>query len=227
MVINWILDRVFPKTCVACGSFTAEDDYAYMCRECFAGAKRNDFRSDEPRAGFAANGLDRLLAAASFENPIVEKAVKAFKYKFVADLAFPLSALMLDYLKEAAAGFDVAADSPVFVSVPLSRRRLNWRGFNQAELLAREISSALNCEFKPDLLKRSHNSVNQADVESKEARLENVKENFSFGGGDIAGRTVVLVDDVCTTGATLNECAKVLKKAGAGRVIGFVLARSN
>ena len=110
------------------------------------------------------------------------------------------------------------------VPVPLSRKRRRWRGFNQAELLARAVAQNYGLTLDSNNLIRIKHKKPQAKL-NEIHRLANVKECFAWRGGDLNKKNIILVDDVVTTGATLNECAKVLKAAGAGQVWGLVVAK--
>ena len=113
----------------------------------------------------------------------------------------------------------------VIVPVPLHRNRLNLRGFNQSELLARYLSKRLDLPGC-DALVRRLNTMNQVGLQ-REKRLSNLDGAFDCSDKEyILGKNIILVDDVVTTGATLNECAKVLKQFGAKKIVGVVLARN-
>jgi ComF family protein len=110
------------------------------------------------------------------------------------------------------------------VPVPLHRARLRQRGYNQAELLARHLGQELGLPVAPGWLERPLPGQPQAHTPSREERWHNTQGAFRATGQVTAAR-VLLVDDVCTTGATLNACAGALKAAGAARVWGLTLAR--
>jgi ComF family protein len=126
------------------------------------------------------------------------------------------------------------------VPIPLHKRRLRWRGFNQSELLANYISENLTPGMEipvlNDILIRKKHTTPQMQVKKYSERKENIKDAFeiypvkSAGGSAekfkrIKNKNILLVDDVATTGATLNECAKTLKQSGAKKVFALVLAR--
>ena len=114
----------------------------------------------------------------------------------------------------------------VVMPVPLHAKRLRKRGFNQSLLLARHIATELALELDFRALKRIRHTQPQTGLKSDERR-KNVRRAFAFDERKgIKGRTVILVDDVATTGNTLNECARVLKRAGCEHVLGLVLART-
>jgi len=121
------------------------------------------------------------------------------------------------------AGRDFVGSADMVAPVPLHRKRLWRRRYNQSALLAREIARKAGKIYTPALLSRKRNTAPQQGLTRRE-RKENVQSAFAVDG-DVAGKNVLLVDDVFTTGATLNECARALKSAGAARVDVLTIAR--
>lgn len=237
-ILTSVLDTVFPKICLGCSKFTDKGDFDYICKKCFGGAElKNGFEcvgcKRETRVGLTCafcrkeNPIDQLLIAADLSDHLVDKILKAYKYKFISGISKPLSVIAKKSIKKLLGkGFDLFEDSPIFVPVPLHKRRLNERGFNQSWLIAKEIADSFHISSAENVLSKKHNFKHQVDTKSREERLNNVKDNFVLSDPvRINGRVVILFDDICTTGATLNECARVLKEGGAKRVIGFVIAR--
>jgi ComF family protein len=148
----------------------------------------------------------------------VESAVHRFKYQGWRRLAAPLAHLLAERLV-----IEGLASSMV-VAVPLHPDRHRQRGFNQAELLARELRRSLLLGEPPGRLVRVRATVPQVGNDRLH-RWENVRDAFAWRGPELDGRPLMLVDDVATTGATLEACATALKSAGAGRVIGVTVAR--
>jgi ComF family protein len=109
--------------------------------------------------------------------------------------------------------------------VPLHPRRLRSRGYNQAVLLARELGKLAGLPVEEKALRKERNTPPQARATSAHERRENVKGSFSCRPESVEGKQVLLLDDVCTTGATLEACSLVLKEAGASSVWGLTLAR--
>ena len=107
--------------------------------------------------------------------------------------------------------------------IPLHKKRKAWRGFNQAELLAEILAENFNVDLRGDLLKRIKNTKPQVGLKSLK-RAENISGAFQVMG-EARGQTFLLLDDVITTGSTMNECAHVLKQAGADKVYGLAVAR--
>jgi ComF family protein len=149
------------------------------------------------------------------------------KYRFAAGIADPLSGIMTKALLKH--GLPI----PDFiVPVPLHPRRLRWRGFNQSLLLAEKIAEELIPPLKIrvlNALKRQKYNRPQVEISNYSERFENVKDVFSLGGDspEVRSKTILLVDDIATTGATLEKCAKALKEAGAKKVFAVVVARQS
>ena len=221
---NRLLDLVMPPRCGSCrsvGSWLCERCRNRirrleepLCRRC--GAEVESARKDCGCRG-RLRALTRLRSAAAYEGPI-ELAVQRFKYQGWRRLAEPLALLIAERLviEGLAAGWAVA--------VPLHPRRLRQRGFNQAELLARELRTHLALVSPPGELVRTRPTPPQVGHD-RQWRLENVRDAFAWRGDHLAGRSIVLIDDVATTGATLDACAAALRASGAGPVIGVSVAR--
>jgi ComF family protein len=171
-------------------------------------------------------GLDGLTAVFAYRG-IIQKAIKKLKYKFIYDLGEDLVELFLSFCGEDKAFVNFCLNPEVYlVPIPLHPVRLKWRGFNQAELLGKMIAKNLDLPFWPDLLTRVKLTRPQIEL-NKEERETNIKGAFSVGdkGAAYPRPSVLLFDDVWTSGATLKEAAKVLKRAGAQKVWGLTLAR--
>jgi len=167
-----------------------------------------------------APGFDYARAAARYDG-VVREAVHAFKFGGRRALAVPLG----DLLVEAAPGGLPAGIPDLLVPVPLHPRRERERGFNQAALLARRLGRLWGCPVREDVLARAVPTPSQTEFDAV-ARRANVRSAFRLRRpAPIAGRHVVLVDDVLTTGATLSECARSLREAGAALVGALTVAR--
>lgn len=141
-----------------------------------------------------------------------------FKYQGWRHLAEPLALLLAErVVVEGLAASEI-------VPVPLHPGRLRQRGFNQAELLERQLRRRLGLARPPGELVRIRSTPPQVGRDRRH-RLENVRGAFTWRGADLGGRPVLVVDDVATTGATLDACASALRSGGAGSVIGITVAR--
>ena len=191
------LARLAPPWCLICAAPGVEG----VCRWCI----------QHPR------GFKSLRSLYRFQGPIRD-AVHALKYRGVRAAAERLGHLMAGYLERN----PVPAD--VLIPVPLHRRRLRSRGYNQSALLAREISKLTGLPVQDDLLLRVGNSPPQVEILGRDERRNNVSGNFACRN-DATSLTPLLIDDVATTGSTLSECASVLRRGGADTVYALTLAR--
>ena len=144
--------------------------------------------------------------------------VHRFKYNDLRALAPVQAKLLADYLESNPMPADL------LMAVPIHRRRERQRGYNQSQMLAQELSKLIGIPIQLGL-RRHKGSPPQARSQSMEERRANVQDAFTFQGDQLDGKRVLLLDDVCTTGATLDACAAVLKDAGAGAVWGLTVAR--
>lgn len=242
--INFALDLLFPKNCFSCGQ-----EGFYICPGCIKKIEINRHtrcfvcgkRSPDNRTCQECKhktSLTGVLAASSWDNQTLRQLIYEYKYRFIKDLAKPLSQIMITRLKTDRL-ITCGADKLIFTPVPLHRQRLQWRGFNQAELLAKELGNYFEAPVT-QLLERSRNTQPQAEMKKQKERKNNIKEAFSLNKtfaplrakGAIINKlplleekTVILVDDITTTGSTLEECAVALKPLKPKEIWGLVLAR--
>lgn len=149
----------------------------------------------------------------------MREAIHRLKYSNSRDLAAPLGEMMVTYWQ------DVHLPTDVIVTVPLHARRLRQRGYNQAALLARELGRGVGLPVLENALIRVRDTSPQVDLNAKE-RKENVRGAFHCPDDRLAGKNVLLVDDVYTTGATLEACSMALKQRGVRTVWALTLARA-
>lgn len=185
-----------------------------LCRRCGA-----EVESVRPDCGCRRRlrSLTRLRSAVAYEGPI-ETAIHRFKYKGWRRLAGPLAQLLAERLV-----VEGLAASWV-VPVPLHPERARVRGFNQSELLARELAARMALKRPPGRLVRVRATPPQVGHD-RLWRQNNVRGAFDWQGPDLGGRSILIVDDVATTGATLDACAAGLRAGGSGPVIGAAVAR--
>jgi len=187
-----------------------------LCRRC--GAEVESARTDcGCRSRLRA--LTRLRSAVAYEGP-VELALQRFKYHGWRRLAEPLALLLAERLVVEGLA------APWAVAVPLHSARLKQRGFNQSELLAHELRKRLSLAEPTGALVRTRPTPPQVGHDRR-WRLENVRDAFEWQGFALDARSILLIDDVCTTGATLDACATALRAGGSGPVIGVSVARVN
>lgn len=214
---DFCLELLFPKFCVNCGR-----DGAYLCQDCLAMIDISD-RIFRPQGK-----LSCLYFASDYNNFIIKKLITKYKYQpFAKDLAKTLSSIIIIYFQnlESPPIFLAQKKDFVFVPIPLFKKRLRWRGFNQSEEISRHLSEYLNIPISKDVLAKTRETIPQAKL-SKQARKKNLKGVFVCQKPDlIKDKRVLLVDDVFTTGTTMEEAARILKKAGAKQVLGIAVAR--
>jgi ComF family protein len=149
---------------------------------------------------------------------VFRELIHRFKYRNLRAATPVLGQLLGDYLPSH------PMPGQIIVPVPLYRRRLHSRGYNQATLLAQELSKLTNLPVDSVVLARRQDALPQAETSCRQQRPDNVRGNFEWNSG-VSGLEVLLIDDVSTTGSTLSECAAVLKDAGAVSVWGLALAK--
>jgi len=160
---------------------------------------------------------DALRSLADYEG-IIRECVHALKYENNQSLGEFFSKALADRVRLEQWSVDMV------IPVPLSPSKITTRGFNQSALLARPLALQLSLKYRPYGLKRIRNTRSQVELSAKE-RCQNVMGAFMAEPDIVSEERVLLVDDVTTTGSTLNECAKALKSAGASAVYCLTLAR--
>lgn len=172
--------------------------------------------------------IDGIISAIAYKG-IVKKHLYQFKYKpFLSDLKVPLGKLLYEgMIQNEVFNRFISNDREVWItSVPLHKMRENKRGYNQSALLAKELSEKLKIPYAASLLIRAKSTRPQFELK-REERRKNIKDAFFANDKLITNnkiRKIILVDDITTTGATLSECGKILKKSGVKSVLGVTLA---
>ena len=229
-----VVDFILPPLCLVCRG--SVQGHGGLCARCWSGV---DFiepprcdrlgiplpvPSDEPVVSAAALAdppiYDRARAVARYDG-VMRELIHALKYGDRHEGVGLFARWMIH------AGADVVEGADVIIPVPLARLRLWSRRFNQAALLARAIGSSANIPDRPFALERIRRTLSQVGL-SAEQRRRNVAGAFRVPArwrGDVADRNILIIDDVITTGATANACARTLKRAGAARVDVLALAR--
>ncbi len=229
---KFVFDTLFPISCIGCGK---EDEW--ICARCLEKIQLQNQqvcpvceKATTP-AGQTCfdcrrkNILDGLLVCTSYKEKIISRAVGYFKYRFVKNLSIPLGKLLVKSF------FKYEIPLPdVIIPVPLHSRRLRWRGFNQSQLLAaylgKKLAPGFDIPISENNLVRKYYTSPQMKIKNFKERQKNIQNAFAvLRKEEIKGKIILLVDDIATTGSTLFECAKTLKKSGAKKVFGIVIAR--
>lgn len=213
-ILQYILNFIFPLTCAVCGKNLKADDKRRICDECWNNVKYTGIPIF-PKPYW----LESIYACCSYEGA-VKKCIHLLKYNGKTYIAHLLATLLVDC---ADTNFTIE-DIDFFVPVPLHKKRHRQRGFNQAELLLKEMNRKFNKKVVTDNLVKIKNTKSQVFLSGKE-RESNILDTFHLKNPEIfPDKNILLIDDVSTTGSTLNECAKTLRKAGAKKIHGLVLA---
>ncbi len=223
---NFVVDTLFPITCVCC-----DTEGQFICNACtgsFARAQQLCIVCGKASPGGATHpgcktpwGADGIVAIYDYHDDNVARAVIQGKYNFLPGVYQQLGSMVAAKLQT---DYPYVLTNAAIVPVPLSSARRRWRGFNQSEILCQEIARSANLPLLP-FLKRARDTRTQKDLK-REERIKNVADCFALAEGiDIHNKSILLVDDVTTTGSTMSEAVKVLKRNGAASVWCLAVAR--
>jgi len=228
LFLNTLLDIIFPAHCLICGKSGGE-----LCLACLKEAREAERES--------APWIYRLF---DYRDPSIKKSLWLLKYKGKRRLAKIFAEILYEKILEELADLSTLENftEPILIPIPLSRERRNERGFNQAELICDELVRLSHLTPNPspcqgegrrgevfilekNILIKPRETKHQAHIENRSERLRNIVGSFAINKENkIEGKNIILIDYITTTGATLSEAKKVLKKAGARSVIAFTVA---
>ncbi len=219
------LDLLFPQHCVGCGK---EGEFlCYSCRQslpritpplCPRCGRPQPSGILCPSCVSWSAKIDGIRSPFRFDGAMRE-AIHQLKYRNLRALAVSLAKLLHDYL------ITDPMSAEVLVPVPLHQKRLRERGYNQSSLLARQLGKLADLPIVDDCLIRQRHATPQARTATVEERQSNVTDAFACRDHRLRDKQVLLIDDVSTSGATLDACAAALKASGATSVWGLVMAR--
>ena len=235
-----LISVVFPAGCLFCDALLTHARRIPLCETCLASFKRiappicricgqplpppADPGEGEPLCRDCVEGKFGFQLARSFGlyEGALSRAIVLLKYERIEPLAYLFATYLLEVVRSDAHFSPV----DIVVPVPLHRQKRKDRGFNQVELFARPLARRLHVPYRPILLVRSRPRP-QKHLLTQEERWEAVRGAFVMcPGGRVDNLRVLLLDDVMTTGATLDACARALRKAGARGVLGLTIARA-
>lgn len=238
-----LVDIILPPICLGCLAKEDKVEEFFVCAKCRESiyenkyficpvCKRRDVYGRLDQNCRKETGLTRFFGTPLYyDDERVRKIIHAFKYQRVKALAKPLAEILIEFLNSNSACniFRRVSNSAVIVPIPLNSFKERERGFNQAAEIGKLVATHFNLRFEERLLRKIKNTTNQADIKNKEARIKNIAHAFVCHLNDstkkLASKKVILVDDVYTSGATMKDCARALRKAGAREVWGVTLAR--
>lgn len=234
-IIRFLMDALFPPQCVPCGKkLPSTSSFLTVCDTCFARIPlRTGFTCSmcgarQPTLINTCHKNAPIVASATdYTNKEAQLLIRALKYDSLQTAHIPLVALLLSFI----------ASRPEFsehngfllIPIPLHKKKMRKRGFNQSALIARALSEALPEKFSycDDALFRIINTPSQTTQKTHAERNNNMNDAFVVRvGAPIKGKIVFLVDDVCTSGATIREATRIIKLAGARSVFGLVVAKA-
>ncbi len=238
MFLKKLIDFFYPKVCFGC-----KKEGRYLCVDCISTLEILNYQyclcDSNPKRVISIlnNGkcpkcknkkLDGLFFAISYNNAqrhLIRKMIHSFKYPpLVRDLSLSFSQIFFHYFHLSDFDFKALNDF-IIIPIPLEKSREKWRGFNQSSEIAKNLNF-LNIEIKDNCLIKTKKTKLHSLLSKKE-REKNILNSFKvINNLEIKDKKILLIDDVYTTGATMEECAKILKKGGAKRVFGLVVARS-
>jgi competence protein ComFC len=212
-ILVFILNILFPIYCQGCNK-----KEEVLCDECLLNIKLSDKTTQKD-----------IFAVFDYHDPLIKKIIWQLKDQKQKYLGEKLGKILYDFSKEEIAGLKIfSTGKPIIViSVPSSKKILRKRGFNQAVILAKSFckENQQDLRYFNNLISKEVETIHQVKTKNKETRLKNTRGVFVLNPKiNIKGRTIMVIDDVTTTGGTLLEIIKTLKKAGAKKVIGLALA---
>ena len=214
LILDTILEFIFPVNCISCNT-----KGMYLCSKCLSLSPEAERETEK-----------WIFPIYDYRHPPIKKSIWLLKYQGKTSLARVFAEELHSRILEEVAEKMVMENfnNPVLIPIPLSKKRLRERGFNQAEILCDEIvkiDANQNLKLVKNVLKRKDDKIHQAKIKDRKHRLENILDCFEINNREsIEGANIVLVDDVTTTGATLKEAKKTLKEAGAKKIIAFTIA---
>lgn len=195
-----ILAIIFPSSCIRC-----KKEGEPFCSKCLSLSIKP---IDTPHPF--------TQSCYSFKDPYIKKSIHLIKYFHRKDLVYPLTDALVEKIKE-------QKYQGILVPIPMPKLRIYIRGYNQAEVIAKALSKKCNLHIDATILARSGKTKRQVATRSRRERLNNQKNAFTVKK-DVTGQSLILVDDVTTTGSTLYEARKILLKSGAKKVTAITIA---
>ncbi len=229
MFLDQLFNIIFPMVCLGCKKYVAGG--TVICSDCFQKISRNQklfcgkcrARLPDGKKICHSDFPYLLGAVGSYGDEILQNLIHALKFNYVKLAASPLGKLLIDYVT----GLNLEPEKFIVLPIPLSKQRLRKRGFNQAELIAKIFAEHFELPILSGALERTKHTKPQSETKGLSERNENVSGCFIVTRPEsIAGKNILLIDDVITSGATLLAAATVLKNAGARKIIALAMAKA-
>jgi len=203
---------LFPERCFGCGK--ADELFCEACERFFASPERTRLSS----------GVI-VLSLFHYSTPAVRKAIRHIKYRRAKRLAERFGGISAHYARDLSSLFP-ETHSPLLVPVPISQKTKRIRGYNHAEVFMEHVAKACNWETDMHAILKTTHTPSQTTLRTKMERKKNIRGSLTLAKNfSPKERAIILVDDVLTSGATLNECARILRDAGAEKIFGITIAK--
>ena len=219
--LDTILNIVFPAKCILCGKSEVD-----LCLDCLKEAPMAERESAK-----------WVFPLYDYRHPAIKKSLWLLKYKGKKRLAYVFAEIIYEKILEELSELSILENfiEPILIPIPLSLSRYRERGYNQTELICQELikinnlRGGVNIKLENNILIKIKENEHQARIKNRNERLKNIIGSFGVEKTEknislIKNRNVILIDDITTTGATLSEARKVLKQAGARKIIAFTVA---
>lgn len=206
-IINSFLDLIYRKKCYFCRN---SKHSLKMCPSCYAKLEFSDFKANR-----IINGVDIYCAGVYTKE--LQKLIRGLKYHRQRDLAYYQAKFMYDYFKN----IDILQNRDYeIIAVPLHPKRIKTRKYNHMELVCEEFAKLSGFECNFELIKRIKDTKPQYKL-SRQERLNNLSGAFEVNKNVISGKTILILDDICTTGSTFEEMIQALKKSEINNIVCF------
>ena len=212
-MLEFVLDFLFPPACVVCGKI----DKNWLCKKCELRVKRLE-KSCE--VNIQNRKYEKLLYIFKYES-LIRKLVLGYKFSNKAYISNFFSNIIVNNKKI----FCLLKQYDMIIPVPMHKKKMQNRGYNQTELVSQKIAKNLGIQNRPDILQKVVNTTTQSRLGGK-ARQTNIQHAFFIKNDiEVEDKKIILLDDIYTTGATSEECSRILKDAGAKEILILVLAK--
>lgn len=224
-----LFNMLLPNQCIIC----QELNMFNLCNTCITKIpnqailwlQENNHSIFKPKENTLIQNLDKnsnikaILSCTDFKHKIIKKSIHYLKYKNLPQLATPLGTIMLRTLSQHLR----ITDNLLFCPIPLHHKRLKFRGYNQADLLAKYLQQQLRLDLYSDL-QRIRNTPQQMRIQNRQNRIQNMDNAFQANQINIKNQTIILIDDVTTTLSTIQQAAKALSTQGFNDIYALILA---
>ena len=210
-----LIDLIYPPVCGICDRICKK----HLCKECEIDLKKYEINEIENAKGDESKYYDYQVKTFKYNGKVRSKIID---YKF--NEKSYLYKTFVNFLLNNKKFFNIIKSYDTIVPVPISRQRYKQRGYNQCELLGREIANIVDIQYENNCIFKQKNIIEQSKL-NKEERIRNIQGAYYLKNGKkLKNKNVLVLDDIYTTGSTMESCAKALLAAGVQQVYGFALS---